>query len=237
MKRTVALLFACAVVLVGIMAGLGYLDVHLLSHSRLGHLDGSVDQTLARNRTGWLNTLTLGATDVASTYVVIGIALVAVVTARLVFKKWREPLFVACAVAGEVAIFVTTTLLVHRPRPNVVHLDQAPPTSSFPSGHTAAAVALWGAIAVLVVRYAAHIAWRRIAIAAAILIPVIVASSRLYRGMHFPTDVLGGALLGFAWLRASTRLFFADVARRAVAVKHAIVLPEAATARKASGVR
>jgi len=235
-KRTVLLLLGCAAVLVGIMAGLGYLDVHVLAHSRLGHYDGSVDQTLARNRTGWLNTVTLGATDAASTYVVAAIALVAFVTARLVFKKWREPLFVACAVAGEVAIFVATTLLVHRARPNVPHLDKAPPTSSFPSGHTAASVALWGAIAVLVVRYAAHVAWRRVAIAAAVLIPIIVACSRLYRGMHFPTDVLGGALLGFAWLRASTRLFFSAVTEHAVAVKHTIVLPRAA-AHKVSGVR
>jgi membrane-associated phospholipid phosphatase len=231
----VLLLLGCAIVLVGVMAGSGYLDVHVLAHSRIGHLDGSVDQNLSHHRTGWLNAVTLGATDAASTYVVTGLALVAFITARLVFKKWREPLFVACAVGGEVAIFVATTLLVHRPRPNVTHLDQAPPTSSFPSGHTAATVALWGAIAVLVVRYATHIAWRRIALAAAIVLPIVVACSRLYRGMHFPTDVLGGALLGFAWLQATTRLFFSAVTDRAVAVKHAFVSgPPKAVAHKVS---
>jgi membrane-associated phospholipid phosphatase len=120
---------------------------------------------------------------------------------------------------------------VHRPRPNVPHLDHAPPTSSFPSGHTAASVALWGSIAVLVVRFAAHIAWRRIAIALAILIPVIVACSRLYRGMHFPTDVIGGALLGFAWLRAATQLFFANVTNRVVDITHAVRAPAAVAHR------
>jgi membrane-associated phospholipid phosphatase len=219
------MLFVSAVVLIGIMAGLGYLDVHVLAHSRLGHLDGSVDKNLAQHRTGWLNAVTLGATDVASTYVVTGIALVAFVVARVAFKRWREPLFIATAVAGEVAIFVATTLLVHRPRPNVVHLDHAPPTSSFPSGHTAASIALWGAIAVLVGRFAAHVAWRRIAIAAAVIIPIVVACSRLYRGMHFPTDVIGGALLGFAWLRAATQLFFAKVANRVVDLRHAVRAP------------
>jgi membrane-associated phospholipid phosphatase len=79
---------------------------------------------------------------------------------------------------------VTTTLLVHRARPNVVRLDQAPPTSSFPSGHTSAAVALYGAAAILVVRYSTRAAWRRVAVAIAIVVPLIVASSRLYRGMH-----------------------------------------------------
>jgi membrane-associated phospholipid phosphatase len=121
----------------------------------------------------------------------------------LVFKRWREPLFVVAVVVGEVAIFVTTTLVVHRPRPNVVRLDRAPPTSSFPSGHTAASIALYGAVATLIIFFGARAAWRRLGLAVAILIPLIVACSRVYRGMHYPTDVLGGAALGFTWLRLS----------------------------------
>jgi undecaprenyl-diphosphatase len=185
------------------MIALGLLDVHLLAHSRFGRADGSVDSTLARHRDHVLNALTLGATDAASTMPVIAAAVIVMITAGLVFRRWREPLFVATAIVGEVAIFIITTLVVHRPRPNVVRLDHAPPTSSFPSGHTAAAVALCGSIAALVVWHGARAVWRRLAIAVAILVPVAVAASRLYRGMHYPTDVLGGALLGFTWLQVS----------------------------------
>jgi len=155
-----------------------------------------------------LNSLTLAATFVASTLPVIVLAAVVVATAGVVFKRWREPLFVVAVVAGEVTIFVVTTLVVHRPRPNVVRLDHAPPTSSFPSGHTAASVALYGSIAALVILFGARIAWRRIALIVAILVPVLVAASRLYRGMHYPTDVLGGALLGFVWLRVAMYAIF-----------------------------
>ncbi len=130
-------------------------------------------------------------------------SVVVVVVAGVVFKRWREPLFVVTAIVGEVAIFVVTTLVVHRPRPNVVRLDHAPPTSSFPSGHTAAAVALCGSIAALVVWHGARAVWRWLAMTAAILLPIMVAASRLYRGMHYPTDVIGGALLGFTWLRVA----------------------------------
>ena len=185
------------------MIALGLLDVHVLAHSRFGRADGSVDSTLAHHRDHLLNALTLGVTDAASTMPVIAAAVIVVITAGLVFRRWREPLFVVTAIVGEVAIFVITTLAVHRPRPNVVRLDHAPPTSSFPSGHTAAAVALCGSIAALVVCYGARAVWRRLAIAVAILFPIAVAASRLYRGMHYPTDVLGGALLGFTWLRVS----------------------------------
>lgn len=56
----------------------------------------------------------------------------------------------APVMAGELLTFLCVTLVVHRPRPPVARLDVAPETSSFPSGHTAAAVALYGCIAILV---------------------------------------------------------------------------------------
>ena len=67
----------------------------------------------------------------------------AVVGARLFYHRWREPLFIAVTMVTELSAFLVTTLLVHRPRPAVPELDISPPTSSFPSGHTAAALALF----------------------------------------------------------------------------------------------
>jgi undecaprenyl-diphosphatase len=208
MKRTAGILAGGAAMLLGMMIGLGMLDVHLLAHSRFGRADGSVDAALASHRDHLLNSLTLAVTFVASTLPVVVLAAVVVATAGVVFKRWREPLFVVAVVAGEVTIFVITTLVVHRPRPNVVRLDHAPPTSSFPSGHTAASVALYGSIAVLVILFGARILWLRIALTVAILMPVLVATSRLYRGMHYPTDVLAGALLGIIWLRVAIYAVF-----------------------------
>ena len=216
MKKILALVFGGAILLLGVMIALGILDVHVLAHTRFGRADGSVDSVLARHRDHLLNALTLGATDAASTIPVIAVAVLVIITAGLVFRRWREPLFVVTTIVGEVAIFVITTLVVHRPRPNVVRLDHAPPTSSFPSGHTAASVALCGSIAALVVWHGARAVWRRLAVALAILFPVAVAASRLYRGMHYPTDVLGGALLGFSWLQVSAYSVLGG-ARRAAA--------------------
>src|SRR5215211_1192481 len=132
-------------------------------------------------------------------------AVVAVAVAALAWRRWREPMLVAVAVAGEVGIFLLVTLMVDRDRPPVRHLDVAPPTSSFPSGHTAATIALWGALAILASERARSALVRGLFLTLAVVLPLLVASSRLYRGMHFPSDVLAGAALGGLWLLATVR--------------------------------
>src|SRR3712207_694125 len=124
------------------------------------------------------------------TITVIAIGLVAFVLLRVRLTRWREPVYLAVTVVGEVTIFVSTTLLVDRARPPVRHLDSAPPTSSFPSGHTAASVALYGGLAVLAWRLGAAAWLRMLATVLAVLVPILVAASRMYRGMHYPTDVI-----------------------------------------------
>ena len=114
--------------------------------------------------------------------------------------RWREPSALLLAISGELLIFAFVTATVHRTRPDVIRLDPAPPTSSFPSGHTGAAVALYGCIAVIVLRELRPRQLARVLAAVLAIIPLAVAVSRIYRGMHFPTDVLGGAAAGGAWL-------------------------------------
>lgn len=189
------------------MVLLGLLIVHLLAHGWVGSADLAADRELAAHRTGPLVTATGIFTMLASTPVVVALTGVAAVAFRLAYHRWREAAFVVCAVAGETLIFLTTTLLVHRDRPPVSHLDAAPPTSDFPSGHTAASVCLWGAVAAVVLLRHHRPLLRAVAVAVAVLLPLLVGTSRLYRGMHFPTDVLAGLLLGATWLSLTTRRY------------------------------
>jgi undecaprenyl-diphosphatase len=198
-------LLACAVVLILVLTGIGWVLSHVVQNDAIGRGDAGISRWFARERTGELNDVTAVTTEVGGTITVTILAVLAVAAAALVWRRWREPMLVAVAVAGEVAIFLVITLLVDRQRPPVKHLDEAPPTSSFPSGHTAATVALWGALAVLASERARSALVRGIVLALAFGLPLLVASSRLYRGMHFFTDVLGGALLGVVWLGATVR--------------------------------
>jgi membrane-associated phospholipid phosphatase len=198
-------LLGAALVLLVVLVGLGWLLAKVLSHDAVGRADAGVSRWFAAHRTRDLNELTHWTTDLAETLTVTALAVVTVAASALAWRRWREPMLVAVAVAGEVGIFLLVTLLVERPRPPVRHLDQAPPTSSFPSGHTAAAIVLYGALAVLASERARSALLRGSTLALAVLVPVVVGLSRLYRGMHFTSDVLGGAILGTVWLLASVR--------------------------------
>jgi undecaprenyl-diphosphatase len=193
-------LIVWAVVLFAVFAGIGFLVTKVGRHDVVGRTDHSVERTFARDRTSELNTATHYLTDLGETITVIAIGILLAVAARLLWARWREAVLVVVALAGEVSIFIFTTLLIHRHRPRVPHLDAAPPTSSFPSGHTAASVVLYLLIALLLsYRLRSGVA-RMVLWTVAVLIPILVGLSRLYRGMHYPTDVLSGALLGGVWL-------------------------------------
>jgi undecaprenyl-diphosphatase len=196
---------AFALTLLAALALVGWLVSHVLADTFVGHLDAGLDNWFAAHRTGWANVVSDVVTWLAETPTVIGLGLLACVCTRRTCRDWSDAMFVAAVVIGEVTVFVLVTALVSRDRPDV-RMDAAPPTSSFPSGHTAASVALYGAMAVVAWRRVSSLVWRRVFVVLAVLVPLGVAVSRLYRGMHFPTDVVFGLLLGATWLAICTRL-------------------------------
>jgi PAP2 superfamily len=179
---------------------LGLLLTHLSEAGVIKDRDLAVDRWFAAHRSGLLDAATGFGSGSANTQTAIAVAAVAFLGLRWWLGRWYESWVVVAAIVGELLIFLAVTAAVHRPRPDVVRLDVAPPTSSFPSGHTGAAVALYGCLAFIVLRYARHRATARIVATVLCLVPVVVGASRLYRGMHFPTDVVAGAIGGGLWL-------------------------------------
>ena len=84
--------------------------------------------------------------------------------------------------------------------PTFVRLDDLPPDASFPSGHVAASIAVYGGLALLVTSRLTSGVHRAIVWGIAVAIPLIVGVSRMYRGMHHPLDTLAGVLVGIAAL-------------------------------------
>lgn len=193
-------LVAGGLVLYLALIAVGLSITHLLKDSALVQRDLEISRWFAAHRTPTLNTLTHIGTMLADTWTAIALSIVLVLVMWRWLGRWRESIGVMVAILGELFVFLLVTNTVHRDRPPVPRLDPAPPTSSFPSGHTAAAVALYGCLAVIVLRQMAH---RRLAVLIAVLcccVPPIVAVSRVYRGMHYTTDVLFGAIGGGVWL-------------------------------------
>jgi membrane-associated phospholipid phosphatase len=198
--RDVRWLLVPAACLLAFMVALGLLLTDVLPSTALGKWDADVPRRLVEYRQQEGISQSKIITTLSETLTIITLTALAAAVFRWKFGRWRESLVVIYAVIGETAIFVATTLFIDRPRPSVPHLDAAPPTSSFPSGHTAAAVCFYGSIAAIIVW---HSRFRWIKVSAVVVcaaVPLLIAGSRVYRGMHYPTDVLAGMLFGAIWL-------------------------------------
>lgn len=121
----------------------------------------------------------------------------------LALWRWAGPrVALALGIASLLTNFTSSVLkiLVARPRPNVVpHLD---PVSSFsyPSGHATSAAVVYLTLALLVPPV-----WRGRAMALALVAIVLTGLSRMMLGVHWPSDIVGGTLLGTAFALAAAQ--------------------------------
>jgi membrane-associated phospholipid phosphatase len=119
---------------------------------------------------------------------------------RIVYHRWRDALFLAAAVVSQLVVYAITSRIIIRVRPAAPKLDHFNPMRSFPSGHVAAGLALYGGIAVVLAMHS-HNKWRAaLGWALGLSVPIAVGISRMYRGMHYPSDVVGGFIIGFGCL-------------------------------------
>ncbi len=202
----VARLVVVAVVLLGIVVGVGMLLTRTAVGDGVEAADVATVRWFVEQRTPLWDAVSLPASELGNTGVVITLGLVAAVLGLAVLRRLRPLALLAVVLVGELVLFIAAAGIVNRPRPPVPHLDpELPPTASFPSGHTGAALCLYGAVAVLVFT-TTRAWWRWLVVAAAVTAVVLVAVARLYRGAHHPSDVLGSILLGLPWLLMSARL-------------------------------
>jgi len=200
------------VLILGIVVGIGELVTKAGNGNVLG--DRTIPHWFAAHRTpGWTHWSEIFST-LGATQAILIVALATCVVFLAVTRRWRPVVFVATVMAGELGAFLVAAAVVHRPRPDVTQLDRHLPTSAYPSGHEAATCCLYVAIAILVIGHARGW-WRWLFLVPAIAMPVLVALSRMYRGEHHPTDILGSLLFAGLWLTATTVLIKPSPDRRA----------------------
>lgn len=187
-------LLATATVIVGWL-----LKTYVLPEHGIGHADEHVNIWLSHHRTGMRNDVSFWLSGIGDVYAIPVLVTLTAIGA-MVLRKWRIAAFIVTAILIEAATYRVATLLIHRQRPHVPRLDDLPANASYYSGHTAASVAVYCGLALLITSRIRNPGLRFVCWTVAIAIPLLVATSRMYRGMHHPTDVAAGLLVGTATL-------------------------------------
>jgi undecaprenyl-diphosphatase len=148
-------------------------------------------------RSSWLNGVMRDVTSLGSVTLVVLFSIIAVaVFASL--RKWRSALQVCAASVGSSLWTVIAKGSIERARPQAILQLVKASGYSYPSGHAAASASLYLTIALLLCRYVPSRRARVGIIAGAVLLILLVAFSRVYLGVHYPSDVAGGICVGVA---------------------------------------
>jgi undecaprenyl-diphosphatase len=100
---------------------------------------------------------------------------------------------------GAIALNSLLKVGFDRPRPQIFEWGSHALSSSFPSGHAMSATAVYGTVAYLAARLQRRHLHRVLTMMAASVLILAIAATRLYLGVHYPSDVLGGMIIGLAW--------------------------------------
>jgi undecaprenyl-diphosphatase len=186
--------------------------IRLLITGPLDNLPGEagVNRWFESIRTPALNSVTAVLSAIGTTEFIIGACVLFVVLFWWRTKQWWLAVVPPQAIAVQALVFMTAALVVGRERPEVEHLDDSPPTSAYPSGHTGASTAFYVTLAAMAQRIGNPVL-RGVVTVLCLLVPLCVGTARLYRGMHSLTDVLMGfanglvcAFLAWNYLRRDT---------------------------------
>jgi len=136
----------------------------------------------------------------------LGIIVAIVVAFLLAKRRWRFAMYFVFTTGVGALLNLLLKTYFQRARPDLAEALRHATGFSFPSGHAMGSTVVFGSLTYLAVRALAHWQWRwrAAALALALSIIVAIASSRVYLGVHWISDVGAGMAAGFIWITAST---------------------------------
>ncbi len=133
---------------------------------------------------------------------IFALSLLCILGFLIASQRKRTAGFLSLSMLGAFLLNETLKLHFHRARPKVPWSIGDEHTFSFPSGHSLFSVVLYGSLAYLALGHARTTRRRYAIVLPAMLLPLGIGISRIYLGMHYPTDVLAGYTVGLLWLAA-----------------------------------
>lgn len=183
------------------------------THGAIDQWDEELLRAIATLRRPLLNGIAMDITALGSAVLLSLFTLLALLVLGL-NRDWRDARYLVAGSAGA-AIWIELLKNTYiRDRPNPAGRLVEATGFSYPSGHAFAATAFYLVLAFLMCRYFETTRARASLIAFATSVALCVCFSRLYLGVHYPSDVLSGFLLGAAWALVLTGLFFRPTRER-----------------------
>lgn len=200
--------------LLSLLCAIGFGSLaYMVSRDAVASFDLAVIQTVQ----GWEQPdLTRGMKALAvigSTKPVVLIAVVSMLLLGLLLRHRKELVLLVFAIAGSALLNSALKNAFSRERPSIYRIMEES-GYSFPSGHTMAAFSLYGILAYLLWKHI-PVRWGRVLLLAASgLIISIMGVSRIYLGVHYPSDIIGGVLASGFWLAACIWIYTRYTDRR-----------------------
>ncbi|KGP79028.1 MULTISPECIES: phosphatase PAP2 family protein [unclassified Paenibacillus] len=166
-------------------------QIHRFDDSLITWIQGMESQGMTR----WMELFTW----IGSGIPVVIIAILSMVVLYVFLRHRRELLFLGCVIAGSAILNTLLKLMFHRARPTIHRIIEVS-GYSFPSGHSMAAFSLYGGLAFLIWKHIPTAVGRVLMIIVSAMFILMIGMSRIYLGVHYPSDVVGGYFMSGCWL-------------------------------------
>jgi undecaprenyl-diphosphatase len=178
-----------------------YAFAKFASHVRRGStqaFDDAVLRWLSQHRSGTLDAIMLEITFLGTGTVVMMIVAISGMFLWLTRHKYSAVLLLVSTFGG-IALNNLLKIGFSRPRPQIVEWGTTASSWSFPSGHAMSAAVVYGTVAYLAARLQGRHVTRVLTMVFALVMILLICISRLYLGVHYPSDVIAGLIIGTAW--------------------------------------
>ncbi len=204
-RREWTRLIVALVIVVAVTVVIGETLTNWAAPNAIVDLDVETAEDLAANRSESRNDLAHWGAFLADTPVKIGLSVVLAGLALWRWRRWYEATLIGLTLIFEATAYLSSSLIIGRPRPDVERLLESPVDTSFPSGHVAAAT-VYAVLAIIVFQHTKVLTARVVAVLVVAAVPLIVGWARMYQGMHFLSDVVAGIILGVVSLLVCFRV-------------------------------
>ncbi|WP_347374845.1 phosphatase PAP2 family protein [Aequorivita sp. Q41] len=165
----------------------------------LATYDQQISEFIISYRNPILTKYFIFMTNVGDVYGYLGVFSVVVLISVLLYKSWKYILQIILVL---MLASISNTILKHfinRARPGIEHLVEVE-TLSYPSGHAMAAMAFYGFLIYLFHRFKINSILKYSIMLLLVFIILSIGVSRIYLGVHYPSDIAGGYIAGLTWV-------------------------------------